>query len=153
MVKACKLKDLNKHQKEQFHELADACIEHEEWMNTRKHCLFISTDFFTSFKNAYAVFDETHADGIRGVALLHMNRRSEEACISHLYVPNKHRHQGIARSILLKAVTLAQKSGKTPVLKVNPLNTKAISIYKRFGFTASPDQAIKMEFKRQSEQA
>ena len=147
MTKIQFLKDIPKSKHAEIQAFCDACMAHEEFLNTHQMCWFISERFYQRFKNKLFVFDETKKDGIRGVAMLHFEK-GKMICISHLFVKQKFRNHGIATSILKKTIKFAKKNGRKVFLNVNVWNEKAFSLYKKLGFTPDLWQSIRMTFEK-----
>lgn len=147
MIKINFLKNITKDKHETIQAFCDACMAHEEFLNTHQMCWFISERFYQRFKNKLFVFDETKEDGIRGVAMLHFEK-GKMICISHLFVKQKFRNHGIATSILKKTIKFAKKNGRKVFLNVNVWNEKAFSLYKKLGFTPDLGQSIRMTFEK-----
>ena len=62
-----------------------------------------------------------------------------------VYVANNHRRKGIGEALVRRALKEAKKMGSNVSLGVNPLNDKAICLYKKLGFKFSKGQTIAME--------
>ena len=145
MVKVCQLKDIPREQHQEIQALVDNCMAHEEAMNTGKICWFISDRFYQRFKNKWFIVEKTKEDGIRGAAILHLDKKNM-VCLSHLYVKCKHRNKGAATSILKTAINFAKKNGRKLFLNVNPRNAVALKLYSSLGFVPKPDQYITMAY-------
>lgn len=147
MIKINFLKNIAKNKHETIQAFCDACMAHEEFMNTHQMCWFISERFYQRFKNKLFVFDETKKDGIRGVAMLHFEK-GKMICVSHLFVKQKFRNHGIASKILKEAIKFAKKNGRKVYLNVNVLNIKAYDLYRKLGFIPDCEQNIRMTFEK-----
>lgn len=141
------LKDISKDKHETIQAFCDACMAHEEFMNTHEMCWFISERFYQRFKNKLFAFDETKKDGIRGVAMLHFEKR-KMICVSHLFVKQKFRNKGIATKILKETIKFAKKNNRKVYLNVNVLNIKAYDLYRKLGFIPDCGQSIRMTFEK-----
>lgn len=147
MIKIKFLKDIPKEKHAYIQAFCDACMAHEEFMNTHQMCWFISERFYQRFKNKLFVFDETKKDGIRGVAMLHFEK-GKTLCISHLFVKQKFRNKGIATKILKETIKFAKKNERKAFLNVNVWNENAFALYKKIGFTPDLGQSIRMTFEK-----
>ena len=84
-----------------------------------------------------------HRQSIVGIALLSKHKKG----LMHLhtvYVKPSFRKQGIGAALVKKALKTAEEAGCSVFLDVNPLNSIAMSLYKRMGFNACKGQTIKM---------
>ena len=147
MTKIQFLKDIPKDKHANMQAFCDACMAHEEFLNTHEMCWFISERFYQRFKNKLFAFDETKKDGIRGVAMLHFEK-GKMICISHLFVKQKFRNHGIASKILKETIKFAKKNGRKVYLNVNVLNVKAYNLYRKLGFIPDPGQNIRLTFEK-----
>lgn len=80
------------------------------------------------------------------VGMACLSKKSKKLQYLHtVYVANNHRRKGIGEALVRRALKEAKKTGSSVSLGVNPLNDKAICLYKKLGFKFSRGQTIVME--------